>query len=143
MLDANRTRRFDAVERLAVEQAGDGFVVAHAADPSRARRVAQCVAQLGAGVDLRRPAAQRTRCRGERQQVDVVIVQAGQQSAALGVDFPLVGAALKTAPDFGDETVAATHVQAANAIDFGGAHEQPAPGLRKGHRRWLNVDNVD
>ena len=58
MLDAHRARRLQAIERLAIQQAGDGLVIAHAADPSRPRRVAQRVPKLGAGVDRRRPAGE-------------------------------------------------------------------------------------
>ncbi len=77
--------RDEAIERRGIQHAGDAFVIADAAQPAAAR-CAQTRYQSVGIVDVGRTAAHgRERC-GERGDMDVMIVQAGQQQSASGID---------------------------------------------------------
>ena len=99
--------RHDGVEELAVEQSGNRLVVAHGADPRPFRvgsigfpqRAGQrCPVAHGGRTDI-----DRRHGRGRRQQVDVMIVQTGDQCTAASLDT--LGRRHVTAvPDGGDVT---------------------------------------
>jgi hypothetical protein len=95
VLHADRAVRQHAVERQAIERPRDGLVIPHAPQPPACgqRRVgrAQPVPQFGRGPHRRRADRDAAVRGGEGPQVDVMVMQAGQQGVARGVDVRLAG----------------------------------------------------
>ncbi len=88
MLHAHRPAGHERVEAIPIERAGDGLVVPDPAQPARpcGRGGAQGGVEGGAVADVRWAEADRLPRRGERQQVDVMVVQPRQHGPAGGVD---------------------------------------------------------
>nr|WP_235947965.1 hypothetical protein [Candidatus Frankia alpina] len=99
------------VEGMPVEVTGHRRVVANRAHPPRRLRD-RCRAQPGDVDDLRRPHPHRRRRRRQRQQVDMMVVQSGQQRAAVDVDDGLTRArAQRVGADLDDPPAREPHVR--------------------------------
>ena len=109
VLHAARPGGHEGVEGVAVEVAGDRFVVPDAAQPRTRRQRsigrAELVGERPVPGDRRRPARDRRRRRGESEQVEVVVVQPGEQGPAAGVD-QVSGAGRAGGNDRGDALAA-------------------------------------
>ncbi len=126
MLDADGAVGSQVVEKRSVEVTGNGLVVADSANPSASLRAkAQGIPQRLDASDLRRAAADRCLGGGHGHQVDVVVVQAGEERAAGGVEHPLAAAAGQRAADLGDPAAGDAEVERRVAVDLcaGDQHE--------------------
>ena len=114
VLHPHRAVGEEPVESLAVQGPGDRLVVADGAQPGARRQVrvrgAQPRRQVGGGPDVRRPGGDAGSRGGERAQVHVVVVQAGQQvpPAASMSSSPGSGRSARRA--FGDPAAGQAHV---------------------------------
>lgn len=97
MLDADGPVWHDPVEVVAIEIVGDGLVVADAPQPATGSgRVARCPqrrGEVGRMLDIGRTDGDGMARRGERHEVDVVVVEAGDEGAAGGVENVVAGGA--------------------------------------------------
>ena len=137
VLDAERDARRERVEVAAVERARDRVVVADAADPAPARpRAAQRALEIVARAHLGRAAAHRVGRRGERQQVQVVVVEPGKQRAARRVEALLAAAGLERRADLRDPLARDPHERGARpAISARSISIRAPPAPRPCRRR--------
>ena len=102
-LHPNGAFRDHPVEQVAVDGPGDALVVADAPDPGAGWRCPSDPAQRvhePIGIDhLGRPEPHRGPGRRGREQVDVVVVEAGQDGATMGVEDLVGDADLEGRPD--------------------------------------------
>ena len=113
MLYSDRTLRCDRVERAAVQHAGDGFVIADAANPLAAGGARKRNGKRVTIADLRRTAVDGSARGGEGEQVDVMIMQTGKQSPSPRLDDFFATARRKPGADLDNATVATAHIGAA------------------------------
>ena len=111
MLNAHRPVGAMRIEPGAID-APDTVVKPHPAQPARARRRRQRQRQRVAAGHLGRPAAQRTQRRCGRIEVDMMVVQAGDQGAALRIEagFPRFGRQVRR--DGADDAASDAHIAA-------------------------------
>ena len=114
MLHPDRAVRYEPVERVPVEDAGDGLVVRGAAQPRAGRPGrggrGEPGREFGRGPHVRRAGRDAVPRGGERQQVDVVVVQPGQQRAARRIELVFAGDPAQSRAELGDEAAADPHI---------------------------------
>jgi hypothetical protein len=114
MLYADRAVRYQPVQRVPVEDPGDGLVVRGAAQPRAGRPGSvgrgEPGREFGRGPHVRRAGPDAVPRGGERQQVDMVVVQPGQQRAARRVVFVFAGDPAQSLAEVGDEAAADPHI---------------------------------
>ena len=74
--------------------------------------------------------AQRAECCGESEEVDVMIVQTGEQGAAGGVEYGLSHTAFEKGSDGGDSVAVDADVEGGFAFDFCVADQQVGANSR-------------
>jgi hypothetical protein len=91
MLHADRNRRRHLVEHIAVQRTRDRLVVADRPDPAVTANtgVGQRAGQVVAAPHLRGPDSGRGQCGGGRAQVDMMVVQTGNNRLARRVEHKL------------------------------------------------------
>jgi len=114
MLQPDRAIRHQPVQRVAVKGPGDRLVVPGAAQP-RARREGRAGrrepgCQPGRGPHVRRAGRDAVPRGGEREQVDMVVVQPGQQRAARRVELVFAGDPPQSLAEVGDEAAGDPHI---------------------------------
>ena len=120
VLDPQRAIRNDPVELLAAELTRHRFEVAGAADPLAVPcGAAKCARETRRIAYVRRAARDRREGRCEREQVQVVVVQAREQRAACRVEHGLAATPLDHASDLGDRLIGNPHVERRGAADLG------------------------
>ncbi len=120
VLDPDRAPADEGVEPPAVEPAGHRLVVADGPQPlaagQRGVRVAEHRGELAVVVDDRRAHPRRLLGGGQGDEVDVVVVQPGQERAAAAVDHVLAGRGGEGTVDLGHDPLRDAHVDEA-ALD--------------------------
>ena len=91
MLHADRRGGRHPIQDRAIKWPRDGFVVTHGPDPAVLADggIGQHTRQVGTAVHLVRSDGHRRQCGGRGMQVDVVIVQAGDDGMATRVEYCL------------------------------------------------------
>src|SRR6187549_774639 len=112
MLDAHRPIGDESVEARSDELAGNRFVVADATDPPGARlESTQRRSKLLYVANRWRAAASRALGRREREQMNVMVVEAGEEGAAFAVDHALAALCLQALGDRRDAAILDAHVE--------------------------------